>query len=122
LRGLLDRLQCPVDNTHAGSCAGSTLVLDGDSITANTGENSNVIIADRYGDQGLASMQGVPFYRYFDVAVGGHTCQHRGAAYTTDVHPKINIPGSKYNVASIQCGINDYNTGTTVAATVYARI
>lgn len=93
-------------------------MLDGDSITANMGETT--VIANRYGNLGLASMQGVSTYAYANVAVGGQTCLQRTTAYPTDVRPRFN-PASKFKVASLLCGIND-RVGGADEATVYARI
>lgn len=65
-------------------------------------------------------MQGVNAYNYFNTGVGSITCAQLASGFATRV-PKINT-ASKFNVYSIQCGVNDYVGGTTVAATVYASL
>lgn len=107
------------DATHNGSAINSIIVADGDSITYNTGEATNVVYSNRYLNQAVALLSSVPDTA--DVAVGSQTLQTMAANGATTVDP-FYVPARKYNITSIQGGINDYNQGTTVAATVWARM
>jgi hypothetical protein len=64
----------------------------------------------------VALLTGVPDIA--DTAVGGRTLQAMAAAGAANVDPYY-VPARKYNIASVQGGINDYNQGQTDANVVW---
>jgi len=108
----------------SSSWVGGTIVVEGDSIPANTGELSNTVTADRYGDQLVSALLGSSghSYAYFNVARGGTcvglTCSLLPsmlsvAAANVDAH--FNATSGWKNVAILNGGYNDYYNSQTVA-------
>ncbi len=92
----------------------------GDSITAGSGGTG--INANRFPDQALATY--IYPYLYTNDGVGGRKCQDMIDNAAAEVDPHFNAL-APLNAAHLECGTNDYGTGTgqtTNPATTYAKM